>query len=101
MAKGFKRAPARKADDTSVQGHAKTSYAKLVSVFGKPNKGDGKKVDAEWCLEFTNGTIATIYNYKDGKAYLGKKGKPVSRIMDWHIGGRSKAAAALVLAALR
>ena len=74
---------------TSLQGYVDVSYGDLVKVFGEPNsQGDDYKVDAEW-----NGTINdlafTIYNYKDGKNYVGAKGKKVEDIRDWHIGGKS------------
>jgi hypothetical protein len=47
-------------------------------------------VDAEWEIEFEDGKVATIYNYKDGKNYNGKSGLPKRKITDWHIGGYSK-----------
>lgn len=63
------------------------NYADLKKVFGKPFDGDGYKVDAEWEVEFKDGTIATIYNWKDGKNYCGKSGLPKTKITEWHIGG--------------
>ena len=101
MRKGFRKAPSWKATDASLMGRINTTYRKLVATFGKPGRGDGYKTDAEWTLEFSDGTIATIYNYKDGKNYNGPSGLPVSKITDWHISGRSKHAVALVRAALR
>ena len=63
-------------------------YSKVVEVFGAPHsEGDGYKIDAEWYIEFDDGTFATIYNYKDGKNYNGADGLPVEEITDWHIGG--------------
>lgn len=74
---------------TSLQGYVEISYKKLIEVFGKPNvKVDGYKTDAEWLIMTPVG-IATIYNYKDGKNYCGKAGKATSKIVEWHIGGRS------------
>ena len=81
------------ADGTCLQGYIDTTYATLVKTFGEPhNDGDGYKVDAEWCLKFEDGTVATIYNYKDGKNYNGKAGKATKNITEWHIGGHSKKA---------
>jgi hypothetical protein len=85
---------------TCLQGYVDVTYAKLKSKFGKPLDGDGYKVDAEWVVKFKDGTVATIYNYKDGKNYCGKSGTPKTQITDWHIGGNSKRAVALVEAAL-
>lgn len=66
----------------------KTSYSKLVSLFGEPTVGDEYKIDAEWEIEFEDGTVATIYNWKDGKNYCGSDGLNVQNIKDWHIGGK-------------
>lgn len=86
--KGFKKAPMRAAEGTALMGKIKTSYAKIVSRFGRPTKGFDK-TDAEWVLRTPSGRIAVIYNWKNGKNYLGKRGTPVSQIKVWHIGGRS------------
>jgi hypothetical protein len=78
---------------TSLQGYADADYATLVEVFGKEHSdGDGYKVDAEWDLQFSNGVVATIYNYKDGVNYCGEDGLLVEDITDWHIGGKSRLA---------
>ena len=101
MGKGFRKGKWRDIQGTGLQGYIKTTYRKLVSRFGKPGKGDKYKTDAEWILVFDDGTVASVYNYKDGKNYLGTKGKPVSQITNWHVGGNRKKAVALVRAALR
>jgi len=75
---------------TSLQGYIDVPYALLKSIFGEPNDGDGYKADAEWEIEFGNGTIAAIYNYKNGRNYLGGSGLDAENITDWHIGGLSK-----------
>jgi len=78
-------------EGTAGAGGVVTSYAKLVSRFGKPfGKSVDKKVDAEWVLRTKVGgtpIVVTIYNYKDGKAYNGPSGLPLSKIRNWHIGG--------------
>jgi hypothetical protein len=82
-----------------LQGLIETTYANIVSLLGKPSSnGDGFKVDAEWILKVkeldSSGTFyishfpMTIYNYKDGRNYLGGGGLDVEEITDWHIGGR-------------
>ena len=77
---------------THLQGEIKTTYTQLKKMFGQPHDGDGYKIDAEWSIEFSDGTIATIYNWKDGKNYNGKNGLPKTKITDWHIGGHSSKA---------
>lgn len=78
---------------TCFQGEIISSFQKLVDAFGQPLKSDFicYKSDAEWWVKFTDGKVATIYNWKDGKNYLGKDGMKTEEIMNWHIGGRDKA----------
>jgi hypothetical protein len=73
-----------------LQGEITAGYAELVSLFGKPHDGDGYKVDAEWDIRFEDGTVATIYNWKNGKNYCDKDGTPTEQITDWHVGGDHK-----------
>ena len=80
------------ANGTSLMGEITCSYEKLCKLFGYPEKGDEYKVDAEWIIKFEDGTIATIYNWKDGKNYCGGDGLPVAEITDWHIGGHNQKA---------
>ena len=64
------------------------SYDALVKAFGKPCGGDGYKTQVEWAIQFEDGTIATIYDWKEGDQYNGKgKGTHFSKVTDWHIGG--------------
>jgi hypothetical protein len=81
---------------TCLQGYVSADYSALCERFGEPTNGDGYKVDAEWLVQFEDGTVATIYNYKDGKNYNGADGLEVKDITDWHIGGITKRAVVLV-----
>lgn len=77
-----------KINGSAYQGDIEITYDEIVAVIGNPcHDGDGYKLDAEWVLEFEDGTIATIYNWKDGKNYLGDMGFTVKEICNWHIGG--------------
>jgi len=79
----------RKRSGTSFKGYAIEPYHRIVEIFGEPNSsGDGYKVDIEWVIDTPYG-VATIYNYKDGKAYLGNRGLEIQDITDWHIGGKN------------
>lgn len=76
------------------------SYKEIKNTFGKSFE-NGYKVDAMWVIEFEDGTIATIYNYKNGKNYMGKSGTPKTKINEWNIGGfRNTNALELVKSAL-
>ncbi len=81
-----------------LQGYIECDYKTLIEVFGKPDtECDGYKVDREWVLKFGDGTVATIYNYKDGKNYCGpQQGLKPEDIKKWHVGGKSKMAVTLV-----
>jgi hypothetical protein len=75
---------------TSLQGYIKISYDDLVKLFGEPQASDGYKVDAQWVIKSFNGTVITIYNYKDGINYNGPEGTPTKDIINWHIGGENQ-----------
>lgn len=93
----FKKAEREKICGTSWRGDIDISYDELVNVLGEPHtNGDGYKVDAEWLIEFGNGTVASIYNYKDGKNYNGDVGTETKDIRAWHIGGKTEESATLV-----
>jgi len=84
---------------TSLQGHIAATYKELADLFGKPLAGCNK-TDAEWIVEFDDGPVATIYNYKDGVNYCGKQGTPTEKITNWHVGGLNAGAACKVQVAL-
>lgn len=85
---------------TSLQGYIQSPYEDLKKLFGDPMEGDGFKVDAEWNVRFEDGTVATIYNYKTGRNYLGADGLDVEDITEWHVGGHTRQAYTHVLAAV-
>jgi hypothetical protein len=88
---------------TCLRGHITTSYANLVQVFGEPMADgfDDYKSDAEWVVQFEDGLVATIYNYKNGKNYCGDQGTPTHLIKDWNIGGHDTAVVAYIKDALK
>ena len=61
------------------QGYVLTTYDNLVTRFGPPDFVGGDKTNVEWRLEFEDGTIATIYDWKEPKIPEGE--------YEWHIGG--------------
>lgn len=77
---------------TSLQGYLQAYYHQLVEVFGEPTDS-GDKTTAEWCLEFEDGTVATIYDWKEYETPMG--------LYQWHIGGRSQKAVDRVTRAFR
>jgi len=77
---------------TSLQGYVTAYYHELVELFGQP-EGPSDKVTAEWCLEFEDGTVATIYDWKEYETPMGR--------YQWHIGGHSKEAVWAVMDAMK
>lgn len=76
---------------SGLQGYVRTSYDRIVDVFGEPDE-PGDKTTAEWRVQFSDGTYATIYDYKTGSTPLGA--------YDWHVGGQNRVAVARVAEAL-
>lgn len=79
----FTNSPAVDVVGTCLQGYIHTSFDRLVETFGEPtitDSGDGK-TRVEWRLKFSDGTIATIYDWKEHQ--------PLEAVSEWHIGGES------------
>ena len=66
------------------------TYTRLCELFGTPMSGRDDKSSCNWVLEFEDGLIATIYDYKSSKNYLGEDGLWVSEMKEWHIGGHDE-----------
>jgi hypothetical protein len=79
---------------TSYKGEIKTTYKKLVDVFGEPGEGsaDGK-TDVNWKIEFDNGEVANIYNWKNGIRYGNTN---IESINEWNIGGYKSSVVKLI-----
>jgi hypothetical protein len=80
------------ANRTCLQGSVPAYYHELVAVFGEPD-GGGDKTTVEWCLEFEDGTVATIYDWKEYETPMG--------LYHWHIGGHNKRAVHAVISTLK
>jgi len=86
-------------DETNGSAHVgdiEATYKEICSLFGKPLSYDKGKVDVHWVVKFNDGTVASIYNWKNGKAYMGDDGLSVQSIKTWSIGGLSQASGTLV-----
>lgn len=66
-----------------LQGYIEISYANSVCVLGEPEMMDDK-VQVQWDLKFSDGTIVSIYDWKSTQ-------NPTD-ITFWHIGGYSEEA---------
>ena len=89
---------------TYLQGYIRANYKQLLKAFGEPHdpNGDNYKTDVEWAFKFADGTVATIYNWKNGHNYLGEaEGLELDDIYEWNVGGNSDKAVAKLLEKLR
>ena len=79
---------------TSLQGYISAKFSTLGFTFGKPTQIEGdyegdQKSDVTWVITFSDNEVATIYNYKNGKNYLGNEGQNTTSITEWNVGGTS------------
>jgi len=78
---------------TSLQGYVTATYQQLKSLLGEPTFGpDGNmdgKVTCEWVLKFEDGSVVTVY---DWKTYS----RTPRKMYEWHVGGTSPQAEALI-----
>ena len=67
---------------THYLGYVNITYDELVRTLGQPKEGsaDGKTT-CEWRVEFEDGSVATVYDWKVGCT--------PKNLHDWHVGGRS------------
>ncbi|TXG76342.1 hypothetical protein E6P97_03705 [Patescibacteria group bacterium] len=74
----------------SFKGYLYAQYDQLLPTFGEPRQPvhADNKIDVEWIIDTPHG-VAIIYNYKDGKAYLGDSGLNPEEIYEWHVGGKT------------
>jgi len=90
-----------KTEGTGLVGYVVVSYDQLVEAFGKPTSqrpsGDDK-VRICWDIEFYDGTVATIYDWKN---YRKTVNWVKQNYLEWHIGGNDKSAEEKVLAVLK
>ena len=86
----FKRVDEKKLLMSGYKGEFFASYNSLIEALGESTgpSSDGK-CQAEWSIEFEDGTLASIYDWKENK--------PVEEVTEWHIGGFSKRAVELVV----
>ena len=82
---------------TSLKGYLKgVRYDQLVAAFGEPHDLEGYKTDWEWDIQFPCGTVATVYNWKNGPNYCGDEGLSAAQVRTWNVGGHKGEALDLV-----
>ena len=75
--------------------NAPFSYVRAIlgePIYKKGYEGHDYKSDVVWQIIIKSDPIEIIrvYNYKDGKNYLGEKGKKPEQITHWRIGSNNR-----------
>lgn len=78
----YQKAHPEQLNMSAYQGYAIVEYDKLVELFGEPERFQEGKVQAEWLIEFDDGVVASIYDWKEDI-------KPEA-VKIWHVGGHEK-----------
>jgi hypothetical protein len=76
-----------KVGGTSLRGYVSASRKKLIETFGEPclfQPSTLDKVQIEWCLQFGDGTVATVYDWKQ-YGHI----PPEDEVVQWNVGGFS------------
>lgn len=81
---------------TSLQGYIQATRRQMVKVFGAPQVSDDSDIKLSWEVQFENGAIARIYDWRE-KTPVGLDGE----IYAWRIGALGVSAVALVHDAFR
>jgi hypothetical protein len=84
--------PTERIGNTSLHGYIHANFDELVNLFGWPHyfePRNGNKVQCEWGFEAEDGTVFTIYDWKEYETHP-------SDISKWHIGGHSVSALLLI-----
>jgi len=102
----WKRVTLEETGATSHQGEVVTTRRILEETFGPPSFDDptGSSLapsTVEWDLQFSDGTLATIYDTEIIDAATGEIVTPSSDgFYEWHIGGRGPESVSRILGAL-
>lgn len=59
----------------------KATYARLVELFGEPERIDTDHSRVQWPVEFSDGEIMVIYDWNEDV--------PVEDVTHWNVGGHS------------
>ena len=79
---------------TMLQGSIQATRAQLIRAFGEPLQGLSSRVLNDWKIQFDDGTVATIYDWKTDPF-------PDDEPYNWRIGGKTHRAVELVHQAFR
>ena len=79
---------------TMLQGSIQATRTQLIKAFGEPLQGLSSRMLNDWKIQFDDGTVATIYDWKTDPL-------PDDEVYAWRIGGKTHRAVVLVHQAFR
>jgi hypothetical protein len=69
----------------ALMGSIEADFDDLIDIFGDPDeKEEDFKSQVEWILKFDDGTIAVVYDWKEGVT--------PDKVKEWNVGGHRKKA---------
>lgn len=88
------KSPKINVNSVEFQGLLEANYKDLVEAFGNPVEGDLYMTDVQWKLKIHpdggKPFPVKLYNYKNGKNYLGEDGLDIEKIPIWHVATSKK-----------
>lgn len=72
---------ASRTSGSCLQGYIETTYDNIVEHLGEPTRTFGHKTNAEWAVEFDDGLVASLYDWKLNNLPTG--------LYRWHVGGHN------------
>lgn len=79
---------------TMLQGSIQATRTQLIKAFGEPLQGLSSRVTNDWKIQFDDGTVAAIYDWKTDPF-------PDDELYSWRIRGKTHRAVELVHQAFR
>lgn len=77
--------PVERLGGTCLVGYLEMGYDDLVKALREPDEGDGEKVQVQWRIQFDDGLVCAIYDWKEYDT-------PPTKVTDWHVGGDPQSA---------
>lgn len=89
--------PVISSSGTSLTGYIEAPLQKIIDKFEDPQIFRSGKVRYEWVIQFYDGTIATIYDYKDLSPDYNDRELQPEDSYQWHIGSKKDRGFELVI----
>ena len=85
----------------NILGEIDMTYVAIEKEFGRPDTGDGYKVDVWWDFQLEDGSRGALHNYKNGPSFLGPSGRNPTTITNWTVRAEDRESLGKILSFLR